>query len=195
LLVTATEPTSAGNSSTVVDLTLTIPASFNTSDPLTPFTIAANTTAGNLDVQNFNGILNLTDNAGNISVEKALIFAGTCLQTQTGNVTIAQQSIFDVSQASTQVPCSNTTSSTSHPWFRTSTGVGNLDITLTPNSYNLLLDANTNNGKIQNNFGLNIPGTSGSATYHGPLLSTTYPNPVASLYVSTSTGTINVHKP
>jgi hypothetical protein len=56
----------------------------------------------------------------------------------------------------------------------------------------LLLDANTNNGKISDDFGLNIAVDGNSATYHNPLLPNT--NPTASLYLFTSTGSIAVHR-
>jgi hypothetical protein len=145
-------------------------------------------------VSGFNGILNLTGRAGNISVSHALIYAGTCIQTNQGNVVVGQGSFFDLNQSSNQVPCSTTTSAGAHPWFNIKSGVGNVDITLPANSTNLLLDANTNNGKISDDFGQNIPTASdGSATYHGPLLPNT--NPAASLYVSTSTGDITIRKP
>lgn len=199
LLITATVPTSGsgnplgGGNGDTIDLTLTLPASFNSPDPLSPYTISVNAQGGDIAVNGFNGIFNLTGRAGNISVAHALIYAGTCIQTNRGNVAIDQGSFFDLNQASNQVPCTTTTTTGAHPWFNVKSGVGNVDITLPANSTNLLLDANTNNGKISDDFGQNIPtGSDGSATYHGPLLPNT--NPTASLYVSTSTGDITIRK-
>ena len=200
LLISATVPTTGngnllgGGNGDTIDLTLTLPASFNSPDPLSPYTISVNAQGGDIAVSGFNGILNLTGRAGNISVSHALIYAGTCIQTNQGNVVVGQGSFFDLNQSSNQVPCSATTSTGAHPWFNIKSGVGNVDITLPANSTNLLLDANTNNGKISDDFGQNIPTASdGSATYHGPLLPNT--NPAASLYVSTSTGDITIRKP
>jgi hypothetical protein len=200
LLITASVPTTSdgsllgGGNGNTLDLTLTLPASFNSPDPLAPYTINVNAQGGDIAVSGFNGILNLTGRAGNISVSHALIYAGTCIQTNQGNVVVGQGSFFDLNQSSNQVPCSATTSTGAHPWFNIKSGVGNVDITLPANSADVLLDANTNNGKISDDFGRNIPTASdGSATYHGPLLPNT--NPTASLYVSTSTGDIMIRKP
>src|SRR5437879_9024316 len=106
-----------------------------------------------------------------------------------GNVNIGQGIIFGLSTPSKLVRCSNTPSSDpQRPWFMIKSGVGNVDLTLTTNLNNLLLDANTNNGHITNNFNLNITTNDDSATYHGPAVPNT--NPTASLYVATSTGDI-----
>lgn len=202
LLITTAVPAAAGGSGGLlgdgngdsIDLAITLPNSLSSPNPLTPYTINASSEAGNISINGFNGILNLNGNTGNITVNHALIYAGTCIQTTHGNITIAQGSFFDLNQPSNQVPCSSTTSSGTHPWFNIRSGVGNVDITLLADSAaRVLLDANTNNGKISDEFGLNIPGGSdGSATYHGPLLPNT--NPTASLYVATSTGNIALHK-
>lgn len=201
LLITTTVPTAAGNGGGLLgdgngdslDLTITLPASFNSPNPLAPYTINASSQAGNITINGFNGILNLNGNAGNIGISHALIYAGTCIQTTHGNITVAQGSFFDLNQPSNLVPCTSTNSTGAHPWFNIRSGVGNVDITLLANSTNVLLDANTNNGKISDDFGRDIPsGSDGSATYHGPLLPDT--NPTASLYVATSTGNITLSK-
>ena len=199
LLIAATVPVSSsggllgGGNGDEIDLTITLPSSFHSASPASPYTLSASTEAGNIAVSSLNGILNLTGNAGNISVTHALIYAGTCMQTMHGNVNVDQGSIFDLATASPLIPCTKTTGGGDHPWFNIKSGVGNVDITLTSNSTDLLLDANTNNGTITNDFGLNIPTASdGSATYHGPLVAST--NPRASLYVATSTGNIALHK-
>lgn len=200
LLIATTLPATNGNAlgssnGNVVSLTITLPASFHSLNPATPYTISASTAAGNISVNGFTGILDLTGNVGNvnINVTHALIYAGTCLQTTHGNVVVNQESIFDLATPSKLVPCSATTSNQAHPWFNISSGVGNVSIALTTNSTNLLLDANTNSGKVTTEFGLTIPTTGdGSATYHGPLLPNTHPT--ASLYVATSTGNIAINK-
>ena len=198
LLVSATLPPNTtsglfGNTISSMDLRLTLPSSFNTPDPTAPHVISASDKSGNISIDGFNGVFNLTGESGSINVTHSLIFAGTCIQTMQGDITINTGSLFDLTQSSNRVPCSATTSSGEHPWFSVTSGRGNDTIALSAPSTDLLLDANTNNGKISNDFGLNIPGTSdGSASYHGPLL----PNstPTASLYVFTSTGNIAIRK-
>jgi hypothetical protein len=199
LLVSATVPATTsgglfgGGNGDSIDLTITLPPSFNPSTPNTPNIITANAGAGNISVDSFNGVLNLNGDAGNIAVTHALIFASTCIQTLHGNITIAQQSIFDLASSSPLVPCSDTTSTDpSRPWFNVKSGVGNVDITLTTNLSNLLLDANTNNGTITDDFNLTITNNAGADTYHGPIVPKT--TPTASLYVATSTGNIALHK-
>ncbi len=197
LLITTTVPTTAGSvlgssNGDTIDLNITLPSSF--SSPVSPYTLAVNANAGNITVNNFNGILNLNSTAGNISVARnAVIFAGTCIQTLHGNITIGQGSSFDLATPSQAVPCNGTTSDQTHPWFNINTGVGDIAITLATNSTDLLLDANTNVGKITDQFGRTIPTASdGSATYYGPLLPNT--NPTALLHVATSTGNIAINK-
>ena len=198
LLVSATTPATTGGLfggtfGDAIDLTITLPNSFNSPNPSAPNIVTASANAGNINVNGFTGVLNLNGDAGNITVAHALIFAGTCIQTLHGNITVAQQSIFDLASASKLIPCSNAASSDPHrPWFNVKSGVGNVDITLITNLNNLLLDANTNNGTIADDFNLNITNSNGSGTYHGPLVPNT--NPTASLYVATSTGNIMLHK-
>lgn len=199
LLINATIPTTnedglfgSGNSPSI-DLTITLPASFNSPDPTRPGMLAANASAGAITVSGFNGVLNLNGKAGNITVAHALIYAGTCIQTLHGNISVTQQSIFDLATSSKFTPCSNIVSTDPHrPWFNIKSGVGNVDITLTTNLNNLLLDANTNDGKITDDFNLNITSNDGADTFHGPIIPNT--NPTAALYVATSTGNITLHK-
>lgn len=198
LLINATTPTTSGgifggSNGDSIDLAVTLPTSFNSPIPSAPTIVTVSANAGNINVSSFNGVLNLNGNAGNINITHTLIFAGTCIQTLHGNITVTQESIFDLASPSKLVPCSNTVSSDpNRPWFNIKSGVGNLDITLTTNLDNLLLDANTNNGKITDDFNLNITSSDDSYTYHGPIVAHT--SPTASLYIATSTGNIALHK-
>ena len=200
LSISATVPTNTssgglfgGGNGDSIDLAITLPPGFNSPDPGVPDIITASADAGNINVSSFNGVLNLNGNAGNITIAHTLLFASTCIQTLHGNISIAQQSIFDLTSASPRVPCNNTTSTdATRPWFNIKSGVGNLDITLTTNLNNLLLDANTNDGKITDDFNLALTSSNGSYSYHGPIMPNT--NPTASLYVATSTGDIALHK-
>lgn len=198
LLLTASVPPEnssglfGGGNRATIDLTITLPVSF--SNPVSPSLLSVRANAGNVVVNGFNGILNLNSIAGNISVaHNSLIFAGTCIQTTHGNVTIAQGSFFDPNQPSSLVPCRGTTSTGAHPWFSVNSGVGNVDIELRADNTNLVLDALSVKGAIHDSFGLAIPTASdGSAAYHGPLVPNA--NPVASLYIIASTGDITIHK-
>ncbi|HXR65958.1 MAG TPA: hypothetical protein VN729_08540, partial [Ktedonobacteraceae bacterium] len=134
LLVSAVMPSSGsgllgGSDGASIDLTITLPASFNSPDPSTPDIITANANAGNISVSGFNGVLNLNGKAGNIAVTHTLIFASTCIQTLHGDITVAQESIFDLTSSSKLIPCSNTASTDPHrPWFNIKSGVGNVTI-------------------------------------------------------------------
>jgi hypothetical protein len=197
LLVTATVPSSSsspfgGGNGDTIDLTLTLPSSF--SNPLSPYILLLNAAAGNITVNGFNGILNLNSTAGNISVaHNSVIFAGSCIQTSHGSITIGQESFFDLNQPSPLIPCKNVTSSQTHAWFSINSGVGNIDIVLRADNTDLLLDAFCLQGKIHTSFGPDIaPAADGSSTYHAPLLAGT--TPLASLYIIASTGDITVRK-
>jgi hypothetical protein len=197
LLITATVPSSSsspfgGSNGDTIDLTITLPTSF--SNPVSPYTLALNAIAGNITVNGFNGILNLNSTAGNISVaHNAVIFAGTCIQSTHGNITIGQGSFFDPNQSSSLIPCKNTTSSQTHAWFSINSGVGSVNIVLRADNTDLLLDAFSLQGKIHTGFGPGIPtAADGSSTYHGPLLAGT--RPIASLYIIASTGDITIRK-
>ena len=195
LTVNATVPDTGGallaGSSDSADLTIVLPSSVNN---IPPFTLNADVAAtGNIAVQNFNGVLALTDNTGNITVQHGLLAAGSCLQTNNGNITLGGGSILDLIYASQLIPCTTNTTQNPHPWFSIKSGTGNVDITLGTESTNVMLDANTNNGKINNDFGLNVQqNPDGSATYHGPLVPGS--SPTASLSLTVSTGNINLHK-
>lgn len=197
-LISATLPTtgsgglSGARNNDRIDLNITLPPSFNSPNPLAPYTISASDPAGNIAVNGFNGLLNLSGKVGTITVTHALLYAGTCIETMHGNVNVGQESFFNLAQSSHLVPCSNTSESGSHPWFNLRSSVGNVNVTLPTNSTNLILDASTNNGKITNDFNLNITTDGASATYHGPILPNS--NPTASLYLFTSTGNIALHR-
>ncbi len=198
LLVSTTVPTTSSSgllgsgNSNMVDLILTLPQSFNSPDPQNPYTLSATTTSGNLSVNGFNGILNLSGSLG-VTISRAIIFAGTCIQVTHGDLTISQNTQFDLKQASTLVPCSNTTDTGSHPWFRLTSGIGNINVTFPTSSTSLKIQAYTNSGKITGDFNLNASNASdGSSSFEGSLLPDT--SPIALLYIEASTGDILLHK-
>ncbi len=191
LIVNATIPdTSGGNDS--VDLTIVLPSSVNT---IPPFTLNANVSAaGDISVQNFDGLLTLTAMTGNITVKHGLLVEGSCLQTINGNTMFDGILGIAANSDTGLIPCTTNTTQNPHPWFAMKSGTGTVDVTLSAETTNVTLDANTNNGKINSGeFGLNIQQNSGgSASYYGPLTPGTSPTALLSLTVST--GNINLHK-
>jgi len=198
LTVNATVPDASSgllaSSSDSVDLTIVLPQSVNPSPPF-KLGVSANIVAsGNITVQNFNGLLSLTNNTGNIAVTGGLQSEGSCLQTNVGNVTFAGNLVTGQAADTGLIPCTTNTTQNTHPWFSFKSGTGSVTVTLSAVTSNLTLDASTNNGKINGgDFGLNIQQNSdGSASYYGPLTQGT--SPTAVLKLAVSTGDIILHK-
>src|SRR6266487_129311 len=198
LIVNATVPDTSGgllaSSSDSVDLTIVLPTSVNPSPPFKLSISADIAASGNISAQNFNGLLTLTDNTGNISVKGGLQSEGSCLQTHVGNITFEGNLVTGQTADTGLIPCTTNTTQNSHPWFSFKSGTGSVNVTLSSVTSNLILDASTNNGKINGGeFGLNVPQNSdGSSSYYGPLTPGTSPTAVLALTVST--GNINLHK-
>lgn len=199
LTVNATVPDASGGllagPADSVDMTIVLPLSAVNSNPTSPLTLRADiTAAGDIAVQNFNGLLTLTDNVGNISVKHGLLTEGSCIQTNNGNVAFDGSLGIGANAGSGLIPCTTNTTQNTHPWFSIKSGTGTIDVTLSAATTNVILDANTNNGKINgSDFGLNIQQNSdGSASYYNPLIPGSSPTAVLALTVST--GNINLHK-
>lgn len=203
LIVNATVPgTSIGSASDTVDMTIVLPAnaisSPSSSSSYQPFILNASTTIGSVSVENFNGVLTLSDDTGNIAVKGGLLVAGSCLQTRIGDVTFA--GLVDTALSPGLNPCSSNTTSTptpgtTQPWFSMKSGTGNINVTLNAaTSTNVLLDAAIyNKGKINSEFALNIQqNADGSASYYGPLIPNT--SPTALMVLTVNTGDINLKK-
>ena len=206
LIVNATIPgTSIGSASDTVDMTIVLPAnaisSPSNAGSYQPFILNASTTIGSVSVENFNGVLTLSDDTGNIAVKGGLLVAGSCLQTRIGDVTFA--GLLDTALSPSLNPCSSNTNNTptpgptqkSQPWFSMKSGTGNINVTLyAASSTNVLLDAAIyNKGKINSEFALNIQqNADGSASYYGPLIPNT--SPTALMVLTVNTGNINLHK-
>jgi hypothetical protein len=193
VIVNASVP-DASSSSDSVDLTIVLPQSVNPSPPFTLAISADIAASGNIAVQNFNGLLTLTNNTGNISVNGGLQSEGSCMQTHVGNVTFAGNLVTGQAADIGLIPCTTNTTQNSHPWFSFKSGTGSVNVTLSAVTSNLTLDASTNNGTINGSaFGLNVqPNSDGSASFYGPLMQGTTPTAVLALTVST--GNITLHK-
>ncbi len=198
LIVNSTVPDTSGGllagSSDSVDLAIVLPQSVNPSPPFKLGISADIAAAGNIVVQNFNGLLTLTNDTGNISVTGGLQSEGSCLQTHVGNVTFAGNLVTGQAADTGLIACTTNKTQNSHPWFSFKSGTGSVTVTLSAVTSNLILDASTNNGKINGSeFSLNVQQNSdGSASYYGPLIKGTSPTAVLALTVST--GDITLHK-
>jgi len=199
LVVNATVPDTSGGllagASDSVDLTIVLPLSVVNKIPPLSFTLSASVAwTGDMSVQNFIGLLNLTGNMGNISVQHGLLIEGSCLQTNRGNVTFDGLLAIGANSDTGLIPCTANTTQNPHPWFSIKSEVGNVDVTLSTETTNVILDASTNSGKINaGDFNLNIQQNSdGSASYNGPLIAGT--SPTAMLVLGVSTGNITLHK-
>ncbi len=197
LTVNATVPDTSGGllagASDSVDMTIVLPSMVNKIPP-SSFTISASVAStGDLSVQNFTGLLNLTGNMGNINVQDGYLTKGSCLQINRGNVTFNGFLIIGANSDVGRIPCTANTTQNPHPWFSIKSGVGNVDVTLGADT-TVILDASTNSGKI-NGSDFNLPvqqNSDGSASYTGPLITGT--SPTATLVLEVSTGNITLHK-
>src|SRR5712692_2103459 len=132
LVVKATVPDTSGGLlaglSDSVDMTIVLPSMVNTIS-------ASVASTGDISVQNFTGLLNLTGNMGNISVQGGLLTEGSCLQTNRGNVTFNGLLIIGANSHTGHIPCTTkNTTQNPHPWFSIKSGVGNVDVTLGANT-------------------------------------------------------------
>ncbi|MEO8973971.1 MAG: hypothetical protein ABI406_20475 [Ktedonobacteraceae bacterium] len=171
-----------GNHNNSVDIVITLPPNVNTGG--TPVvlnggsTISNVTSVGNVTITGLNGVLNIKNDIGNVTVQNAILSPGSTLGTGTGNVTF--NGTLDTASGSSSNQSIYTIQSES----------GNLDVTL-PASINVTLDAYTNSGNITSDFNLSqIKQQDGS--YSGPIIHGTQPNALLKLHVST--GNVALHK-
>ncbi|HLX56840.1 MAG TPA: hypothetical protein VKR83_07435 [Ktedonobacteraceae bacterium] len=189
LTISATVPPSGGNS---VDMNIVLPAQ----NPAPQFILQSATQTGNISVENFNGLLTLTDDTGNVNVQGGLLDAGSCLQTRFGNVTFA--GTLETTTAPAINPCAGNaitppTAGSSQPWYSIKSGTGNVDVTLNSLSTKVELNATVfDKGQITSAYPITIQNSNGSPSYSGPLLPGT--QPAAQLLLSTDTGNITLHK-
>jgi hypothetical protein len=186
LVVSASVPTNISGS---VDMSIVLPAQ----NPTPQFVLDGKTQTGNIAVQNFRGLLTLTDDTGNVDVKGGLLDAGSCLQVRFGNITFA--GTLETATPPAINPCQgnpvNTTGSL-QPWYSMKTGTGNIDVTLNAVSANIILDAIVfDQGKLTSEYPITFP-PSNSPGYSGPLLPGT--QPTARLLLSVDTGNITLHK-
>ncbi|MHB8597522.1 MAG: DUF4097 family beta strand repeat-containing protein [Ktedonobacteraceae bacterium] len=171
-----------GNHNNSVAIVITLPPSVNTGG--TPVvlnggsTVSNVTSVGNVTITGLNGVLNVKNDIGNITVQHAMLSPGSTLETGTGNVTF--NGTLDTASGS----------SNNQSIYTIQSEAGNLDVTL-PANINVTLDVYTNAGNITSDFNLSqIKQSDGS--YSGPIIYNTTPNALLKLHVSS--GNIALHK-
>src|SRR5260370_36938641 len=135
----------------------------------------------------------MTDNVGNISVKHGLLTEGSCIQKNNGNVAFDGSLGIGANAGSGLIPCTTNTTQNTHPWFSIKSGTGTIDVTLSAATTNVILDANTNYGKINgSDSGFNIQQNSdGSASYYNTLVPGS--SATAEFALTESTVNINLH--
>ena len=137
---------------------------------------------GNMSVDGISGIMNLKGGFGNITVKNAVLVSGSRLVTTQGNINF--QGEFDV-----------TPLTASQPAYYIFNSDHEIDVTL-PATTSILLDANTNVGKIISDFPITPSNNAGdsNASYSGPLNPAATPQSTAQLTLDTSIGNVVIHK-
>lgn len=164
-----------------IDLTLALPSSALPATANPPFALTTTVSIGNINVTGASGLLNLTDQFGNVTVKQVTLDDGSHLGTNQGNVTF--------SGSINTTPAAGSTS----PLYKLQSETGNVSATLPANT-NVTLDANTNLGKITSDFPISATNSSGGASYYGPLLSNGGQQPAAVLTLDVSTGNVMIHQ-
>ncbi|MBX5450436.1 hypothetical protein [Thermogemmatispora sp.] len=179
LQVTATLPQSESlnGPNDSVDLRFRLPAQVN--QGTAPFQLNVELAVGDVHIQGLSGVLVVKNEAGNITVERATLTSGSNLRTVNGQVTF-------------NGALDTRTVAGARPLFEIHSEVGQLNITL-PASTPVLLDAYVNSGKIVSAFPIQVSLNAGSATYYGPLVPGSGPQPTALLRLDVGTGAINLH--
>ncbi len=137
---------------------------------------------GDINVDGLSGVLNIRGGTGNVTVKHAILVDGSHIETAQGNVA------FNGFLAAPQ----------------TDNGKGaqyiiqsehNVDVTL-PGNTNVILDANTNVGKISSDFPINVTNANGAMSYNGPLNTTasTSTQSSSTLVLDVSTGNVTIHR-
>jgi hypothetical protein len=184
LTINATVPASGGILGThtdSVDLVFTLPQSAISATGGTPPALTVNMSIGNITVKNLGGLLTLKDDVGNITVSQSVLYDGSHLETGTGNITY--------SGSINTTPVAGNTA----PLYKLQSETGNVNATLPANT-NVILDANTNLGKISSAFPINITNSDGAANFYGPLLTNSTSTPKAVLTLDVSTGNVAIQQ-
>ncbi|HZU01450.1 MAG TPA: hypothetical protein VFA10_17410 [Ktedonobacteraceae bacterium] len=184
LIVNVTLPDNQGllhSNRDSVDVTVTLPPNILPPSAGPTFVLNVGVAAGNIRVDGINGVLNIRGSSGDVAVSNAILADNSNLSTGEGNITF---------NGTLALPSDTTTVAK----FYLRSEHGNIDVTL-PATTNVLLDANTNVGKITSDFAINVQDAGGgSQGYYGPLTPPTGTPPVSILTLDVSTGNVTIHK-
>jgi hypothetical protein len=166
-----------------VDLTIAFPPSVlsSTSGPSIPVDVEA--PIGDINVDGLSGQLNIRGGTGNVTVTHAILVDGSHIETAQGNVTFNGYLAAPLADATQGIHGAQYIIQSEH----------NVDVTL-PNNTNVILDANTNVGKITSDFPISVTNDNGAMNYNGPLNSTSSVKPTSTLLLDVSTGNITIHR-
>ena len=168
-----------------VDLNITLPPSALVSDNGPSIPVDVEAPIGDITVDGLSGVLNIRGGTGNVTVKHAILVDGSHIETAQGNVTFSGYLAAPQTDANAaaNTPAARYIIQSEH----------NVDVTL-PDNTNVLLDANTNVGKITSDFPIAVTNQNGAMSYHGPLNATAPIKPSATLVLDVSTGDVTIHK-
>ncbi|MBA2678392.1 MAG: hypothetical protein H0U76_08375 [Ktedonobacteraceae bacterium] len=168
-----------------VDLNIALPPGALVSDngPSIPVNVEA--PIGDITVDGLSGVLNIRGGTGNVTVKHAILVDGSHIETAQGNV------IFNGYLAAPPTDSSAAGNGQTARYIIQSEH--DVDVTL-PDNTNVLLDANTNVGKITSDFPITVTNENGAMSYHGPLNAASPIKSSATLVLDVSTGNVAIHK-
>ncbi len=163
-----------------VDLNIAFPPGVlaSASGPSIPVDVEA--PIGDINVDGLSGLLNIRGGTGNVMVTHAILVDGSHIETAQGNVVFSgflAAPLVDGGKGAQYIIQSE----------------HNVDVTL-PGNTNVILDANTNVGKITSDFPINVSNDNGAMNYNGPLNATSSVKPISTLVLDVSTGNITIHR-
>lgn len=181
LIVNVTIPNSSGlmpSTDNSVDVIITLPPGVLPQNGPSLF-LDVESSVGNITVSGLSGQLNIKGSNGNIVVDHAYLTSASDIETGEGNINFSGRLI---------IPNNGSTQAN----FKLSSEKGTLNISL-PDTTNVLLDANTNAGKIKGDFNLKAQTEGEASQYQGPLI-VNNGTPNATLVADVSLGDIIIQK-
>jgi len=163
-----------------VDLNIAFPPGVlsNANGPSIPVDVEA--PIGDINVDGLSGLLNIRGGTGNVTVKHAILVDGSHIETAQGNVVFNG---FLAAPLTENGKGAHYIIQSEH----------NVDVTL-PGNTSVILDANTNVGKITSDFPITVTNENGAMNYNGPLDAASSIKPNSTLVVDVSTGNITIHR-
>ncbi|HTI15283.1 MAG TPA: hypothetical protein VL461_12075 [Dictyobacter sp.] len=184
LTVTVAFPTTTTTTVTnTANLTISIPSSAIATSNGPSMQVDVEAPRGQINVQGLSGVLTIIGGVGNVSVTGGVLASGSHLETAQGNLTF---------NGFLAVP---TTANTNQPAHYILQSEQNIDVTL-PDTTNITLDANTNNGTVKSDFPIQVNNNTngGPVSYDGPLNPSAGTPQPATLTLDVGTGNVTIHK-